>query len=77
MIEMNKKKLLLLLLIIVLLATIGLYGSYAMIEGNLLGTNGDIYDYEFIIGSTSNREIILNSSQTKTIDTHESCSQSI
>ena len=65
---MNKKKLLLLLLIIVLLATIGLYGSYAMIEGNILGTNGDIYDYEFIIGSTSNREIILNSSQTKTID---------
>ena len=51
-----------------MLAIIGLYGSYAMIDGGLLGTSGDIYDYEFIIGDISNKEVVLKPSQTKTID---------
>ena len=63
---MERKKILLIVLIIVSIVIIGLYGTFALTDNGL--SDNTNYDYEFIIGNTTENELLLTSSQTKTID---------
>ena len=63
---MERKKILLIVLIIMSIIVIGLYGTFALTDNGL--SDDTNYDYEFIIGNTTENELTLSSSQVKTID---------